>query len=215
MCFSFVFRSSMPSLASRYELAEGLPSVWDKAPLSVTDTVKVGTNLLGRLQRFLQIADAASHRDLFAVVKNNDVFAFHHWLKLLDTVDVHYGRTAHAHKLFGRKLFFQRAHRLAQQVRLVAHMQQSIICSRLDPVNVPGFDNDNPIGGLDDEARGVRLRRLQAFEQREDAVVRVSRSPFLDMLARLLQSGFETCRLERLQQIIQGVDLKGLQGMLV
>src|SRR5262245_31356393 len=72
-------------------------------------------NLLGRLERLLQLADAASHGELFAVVENNDVFAFHHRLKLLNAVDVHYARTAHAHKLFGRKLFFQRAHRLAEQ----------------------------------------------------------------------------------------------------
>jgi hypothetical protein len=43
------------------------------------------------LERLLQVADAARHREPFSVLKDHDVFTLSHWLKFFNALDVYNG----------------------------------------------------------------------------------------------------------------------------
>src|SRR6516162_3830162 len=97
----------------------------------------------------------------------------------------------------------------------ITHVQQRVVGCRLDPVDLAGLDNDDSVGALDDEARGVSLRRPELTEQGENATVRLAPAASLKMFARALNSSFEASCLERLQQIVQRMNLEGLKRVLI
>ena len=118
------------------------------------DPRKVGTEAtLAWLQSALQITNAPRHSQLLAVDKNDDVLTLAHRLQFLYPLQIHDYGAADALEGFGTELDFQGLHSLANNVGPVADVQQSVIASRFDPVNLAGLDEDNTIGRLDHEAR--------------------------------------------------------------
>ena len=106
------------------------------------------------------------------------------------------------------ELLFERGQRLAQQVLLRPGVKRHVVIGRLHPVDVRPVDQDDALAGADrDPCRTTGLRAKMIEQRIEPVVALVALEPF----ARTRQRHAKPIARERLQQIVDRMDVEGLQ----
>jgi hypothetical protein len=92
---------------------------------------------------------AASHREMFAILQHDDVLAFEHRLKFFHAVEIDNGASADAQKGFGIELRFERVEGLAQNVAFFAGINTDVVAGGFDRVDVGSLDDGDFVVRLD------------------------------------------------------------------
>ena len=120
-----------------------------------------------------------------------------------------------AEELLGIEPALDGVHRLAQEVGGRPDVQADVVAGGFDPVDLVHPQEEQPSGRLDHQTVGARLIPAQVLDQGEQAPAQVAGFVALDLLARALQGLGEALAVERLEDVVEGADLEGLQGVLV
>src|SRR5271157_1853522 len=120
-----------------------------------------------------------------------------------------------ADKLFRIELLFHGAHRPAQEVALLAHVQLHIIGAGFEPIHVIDMQELNSPGGPNHDPPQVFVRGSDLLDEGSKPFVN-----FIPMLARNLDSSplhdlLEAGTIERLEEIVERLSLKGAQRILI
>src|SRR5436305_9701907 len=91
-------------------------------------------------------------------------------------------------------------------------MQRDVVVGRFDPVDLRGVEDDRLLASWDEKAR---TRHFAFGEELGDAMIDLATLPPARTLLRARQRLGETAVVERLEQVIERVDLEGADGVAV
>ena len=153
--------------------------------------------------------------ELLAVFHDDAVFAVKPGLHFLDPVDLHNRRAMNAPELLWVELLFQTADRLAQQIAFLVIVDAHVVSFRLDAVNVLHVKKEDATAVLDHESLEMTRSTLQLFQQRKNVTVSFAALIEFDLFLDALPGGVESFVIERLEQVVEGMHLKGAHGILI
>ncbi len=120
-------------------------------------------------------------------------------------------------------MLFQALHGVAQQVSLGSHVQSDVVTFGLDPVDLLHLQKDYATTGLEHHplqvvaagrstlSGGDRL----TLEQADELSAELTQVALADLRLRARQRGGEALVVVRLEQVVEGGDVEGLQCVLV
>src|SRR6185369_3110336 len=95
-------------------------------------------------------------------------------------------------------------------------VQLDVIAFGRHPLNLVCVQKENASGFLDDESLNVvGFARLKISQECEESFIAIVSSRVADLFTRSLQSLLKTFRIDRLEKVIERVDFKGANRMLV
>src|SRR5262245_56664634 len=136
-------------------------------------------------------------------------------LQLLNAIDVDHPRTVDAWEFARVELRGEAGESFAHQRRLFSDVNADVIALGLDPVNLVGLEHEDPVVVFDYQSVEVLRLDLDFGEQAEDPPVHVVAVFFPKPLFRPPQSPREPRAVERLEQVIYGLRVEGLYGVLL
>src|ERR1051326_5714104 len=170
---------------------------------------------LGELQQFLNLTKTASHGQLFAILKNDDVFALEKRLELLDAFDVDEHGPADADEFLRVELFFQRGQGLAQNMILFGSVEHDVVACGFHVIDLIGFDEEDTLAFFDGDANQILQRRFGLAKEFQQAFGDRTRLFAGNVIAGALNGLFEARGLEWFEQVIQGVNFERLKRVLI
>src|SRR3569832_40030 len=118
-------------------------------------------------------------------------------------------------ELFRVELLFQTADRLAQEMAFLVVVDAHIVSFRLDAVHVLHVEEENAAAVLDHESLEMTRSTLLLFEEGEYVPIAFPGLIQFDLLLDSVPRSVEALVIERLEQVIEGMHLKGAHGILI
>ena len=97
---------------------------------------------------------------------------------------------------------------------LAPEVQAHVVPRGFDPVDLLGAQEEDAAAGLHDQAVDARRLGLDVVDEREQTAAEVAGALALQFLPRVLQRLAEALLAERLQQVVERVDLEGPKRVL-
>ena len=137
-------------------------------------------------------------------------------LQLLDAIGIDDVRAVDADEAVRIEPRLHRRHRLAEEIGIALHMQPHVVPCGVHPVDFVRADEEDPAARFHDQPiRRMGLVRLEILHHREEPLAEVAGALAFQPLARAIQRAQEPRAVERLQQVVERVDLEGPQRVLV
>src|SRR6202035_1204734 len=140
--------------------------------------------------------------------EQDDVLAAKRRPQLLDPVHVDDGGAMNPDEALWIKLGLEVVHRLAEQMRLLSDMEAHVVAGRLAPVDVGGADEVHAAARLDHQPIHDGLPPSDFREQSQALAAQGVGLPLRKLLAHMRERRLEALSAERLEQVIEGVDLE-------
>ena len=163
----------------------------------------------------LQIrAVSAARREPRPIAQDHDIVALEQGLELRDRVGADNGRAVDADEAAGIEFRLEIGHGLAHQVRPLAGVQAGVVAFGADPGHLVGLEEDDLAAGLDGESFDIP-RPGEALEEVGQALVERAVVIARDGLACAIDGRAETVLVERLEHVVEGVRVEGLDREVV
>src|SRR5205085_3415751 len=111
------------------------------------------------------IAVTATQSELMAVAQNDYIFAVEGRAEFFNPLYVHNGGAMDSEKSFRIESGFETAHRLSEQMRLIADVQMHIIIGCVYPIDLFYFQEKYPPRRFDHEAIQMLSLLLHVFQK--------------------------------------------------
>jgi hypothetical protein len=160
---------------------------------------------------FDPVAIGAAQGQLSSVPQAHRVVPVKQRLQFADRIEVDQRRPADAQETVGREIGLQRGERVAEQVGFAPDVELHVVALRLDPVDLGRPEKNHAAVDLDGEPFARPVLPLQLGEQGEQLTPTRGRGSRAEPLAQDPESLRKPVPVHRLEQIIDRVDLEGLE----
>src|SRR5271166_4546935 len=118
----------------------------------------IAMDSLNMFKPFFDFPQTSADADALAIGEDCDMVSRGNGLQLLHAPEVQDGRAAHPAEHLARELGFQPAHRLAQDVRALAQVQDGVIAGGFHPVDLLRRDECRALAAAHHQPRAALLR---------------------------------------------------------
>ena len=153
-----------------------------------------------------------AHRQADAVAQLHGEVAVRLGKQLGHAIDPHHRRSMNPDELGGVQLLLERRQRLAQQILGRPHVQLDVVVGGLNPIDIRPVDDDDPVAARYGHAGRRPRGSPELLQQGRQPPIALARG---EVRLRALERGAEALLAERLQQVVDRVEVERPQRVAV